>query len=134
MTDEPNESVDNQACNLMHAAATWLARLGADDAAAAVITITPFTGIGIWAPGDEHVRTLPLIDDAAVDVCEAAAPVVQQGMERLPRSVRDLAFAAISRRAKLQMVVAPVAASMVLRLVRDDCIVVLATCELAVPV
>jgi len=134
MTEASNDSSDEHVSNLVHAAATWMERIGANDQAAVVVTIAPRAALGVWTPGDQHVKTLQMIDDAGAEICEAAAPVVQRGLETLPYSTRYAAREAIRQGARLQLLVMPAVAKAVLRIVNHDQAVVLTTCELAVPV
>lgn len=74
--------------NAVHAAQAWLQRLGAHPDSVAVVTIAPRASVGVWVPGAEHVGTLPGIDDAGAELCEATAPVVQHALEGLSEAGR----------------------------------------------
>lgn len=120
--------------NLLHAAGTWLARMEADADAIAVITVLPVTGIGLWEPGDHHVRALPAIDDAAAEVCEAVAPIAQKALETLGEDVLEAIGMASMRGARLQVLVHPRMRSIVLRMADETTSVQLCCCEIGVPV
>ena len=120
--------------NLLHAVATWLARMGAGEDAIAVITVSPVTAIGLWEPGDQHVRALPKIDDAAAEVCEAVAPIAQKALETLGDDVLEAISMAAMRGARLQVLVDPRLRSIVLRMADDTISVQLCSCEIGVPV
>src|SRR5437763_5702810 len=55
----------------LHAAETWLDRIGADPAAVVVVTIAPAASVGVWQPGARDVGVLAKIDDAAAEVAES---------------------------------------------------------------
>jgi|GEM_PF-6330122 len=104
--------------NALHAAQAWLQRLGADPLAIAVVTIAPRASVGVWTPGAEHIGTLPGIDDAGAELCEATAPVVQEVLEGLPESVRLAAMkAAHAGTHQLQLLLIPHDGAAQLRLI-----------------
>lgn len=114
--------------NALHAAQAWLQRLGAHPLAIAVVTIAPRASVGIWTPGAEHIGTLPDIDDAGAELCEATAPVVQQVLDDLSEPARLAALkAAHAGTHRLQMLLIPCDGAAQLRLVGGGQGVVLGT-------
>lgn len=103
--------------NALHAASTWLQRMGAPADAAAVVTIAPRAAVGAWVPGHPNVRTLTKIDDAGAELCEAVAPIAQRALERLSASAREAVSDSIVCGSRLQTLVAPLTNELAVRLV-----------------
>lgn len=82
MTTNPHPD-DEITRNALHAAETWLQRIGANHGAVAVVNFLPRSAVGVWTPGAANVGMLPTIDDASAELCDAAAPWLQSAMERL---------------------------------------------------
>lgn len=126
MTTEPTAPTATD--NALHAAQAWLQRLGAHPTAIAVVTVAPRASVGVWTPGTEHIGTLPGIDDAGAELCEATAPVVQQVLEGLPEPVRLAALNAAHAGAhQLQLLLIPHDGAAQLRLIGGGRCAVLAT-------
>lgn len=110
--------------NALHAAETWLARIGADPASVAVVTINP-PAVGCWQPGAENVGLKAAIDDADAELLEAVAPALHKAIEMLPESSTDAIAAA--QGARLQVLLMPAAGEIALRLVYRGGAIALAT-------
>ena len=112
--------------NALHAAATWLERMGAAPTAVAVVTVHPVAGVGLWQAGWPNVRMLPEIDDSGAELCEAAAPAVRHSLADVLAPTQCAAVAdAIAGGARLQLLLIPEAGELVLRLVQEPGCVVL---------
>jgi hypothetical protein len=119
MNDSPQDKAAAVA-NAVHAARTWLSRLGAPAGAVAVVTVAPQAAVGVWAPGRASVLRVPL-DDPGAELAESVAPIVEECMlRRLDESERLAAFRTIARGGKLQVMVAPALDGIVLRLLTND--------------
>lgn len=85
MSDEQSTTSATEA-NALHAAEVWLQRIGAPSDAVAVVTLWPRAKVGVLLPGSTHVRVLPALDDQAVELCEAVAPLADQAARQLGRA------------------------------------------------
>lgn len=117
--------------NALHAAETWLERIGAAQTDVALVTIHPRAAVSVWRPGWPKVVTLlDKIDDAGAELCEAVAPAVQQGLEQLKPRVRELIADVTEAGARLQALLIPSAGEFSLRLLHDGRSIVLCSAEL----
>jgi len=103
--------------NALHAAEIWLDRINEPPTATAVVDIKP-AAVGVWVPGAANVRVLAGIDDAAVDLCEAIAPAVQEALAQLDEDQRAAVVGMFAQGARLQALLNPAAGSIGVRLIR----------------
>lgn len=103
--------------NLLHCAATWLQRTGAPPEAVAVIRLAPAPALGFWLPGEENVRILPAIDDAAVELLETVGQAVSELLNtETGLAEREVIAASILGGAHLRLTVARALGEAVLEL------------------
>lgn len=119
--------------NAIHAAATWLQRLGAGTDAAAIVTTHPNASLHVWRPGAEHLATLPSIDDSGAELCEAVAPLVADALQRLDASALEAVHTALKASARLQVLLVPLAGDIMVRIVSGGATVVIATLDVDPP-
>lgn len=98
-------NVDSVTDNLLHAATTWLERVGATPDCVAVVQVLPIAAVGVHAPGQSRVGMLPNIDDAGADLCDAAAPWVDAAMQA--SSAAEAVAGALQRGARLRVLIVP---------------------------
>lgn len=101
-----HESI-SAAANALHAAQSWLQRIGADPGSVVVVTIAPSAAVGVWAPGEPNVRRLGEIDDSASELCEAAGPAAARALELLGDAQRVAVLTAAAAGARLQLLLCP---------------------------
>jgi electron transfer flavoprotein alpha/beta subunit len=121
VSDQKREAGDGlDVADALAAAAAWLQRMDAPAHAAVVVTVAPEAEIGILLPGVEAVQVRPTTDDQ-IEVCEAVAPIVLRALEQLADPIRQSVRTVIdSGRGKLQMLLDPAGAEIVLRLVNGQ--------------
>jgi hypothetical protein len=101
--------------NALNSAEVFLARMNVEPDAVVVVTASPHTSIGLWRPGFAMVKRLPMIDDAGIEVLEAAAPAVQDALERIEKASLIATLEAMTRGARLQLLIAPATGCLALR-------------------
>jgi hypothetical protein len=106
--------------NLLHAASTWLQRVGADESAVAVVEIAPRAAIGVWVPGQANIGMLADVDDAAREVLEACADATQLGLDKIDQAALVAAMQAVVDGARLQALVMPGVGVFAIRVVGQD--------------
>jgi len=126
MTNPLTAFMDLPETNALHAATTWLQRIGAAEACAAVVTIAPRTGIAVWTPGAQTLQQHDL-DDAVREVLEATAPAVDRVLQMLSPHLRHATLESIGAGARLEVLLFPQAEGMSVRLSRGGNTQVLAT-------
>lgn len=72
--------------NALHAAGIWLERRGESADAVAIVRLAPGAAVGVWRPGAPVISMTTTIDDPAAELCEAAAPLVREAIERMGAS------------------------------------------------
>lgn len=113
--------------NALHAAETWLARLGAEPSMVAVVNTLPTAAVGLWQRGAPNIAMLPMIDDAAAELCEAVAAAVEVGLRQLEDGGASALQAATTGQARLQTMLCPASGEIGLRLLQGDKCIELAT-------